>query len=98
MRLPFLSVTVMPRFTRSTPPPAAATSVPAGHRRQMHPYPNAAGTPSPCLISEATGPRSLKKILAAARAAGGTLVSVPGRGPAAPARRSDELRAEFPDV
>src|SRR5579864_4134436 len=54
--------------------------------------------PSTCVIIEDNGRRSPKKVLEAVRDAGGTLVYVLGIGAAATAERSDELRAEFPDL
>src|SRR2546430_2677718 len=76
----------------------ASVNVTAGDPRHLDTYLKADLSPSTCVIIEDNGRRSLKKILDAVRAAGGTLVYVLGIGTAATARRGDELRAEFPDV
>ncbi len=54
--------------------------------------------PSTCVVIEDNDRRGLKKILEAARDAGGELLYVLGLGPEATARRADDLRAEFGDV
>jgi nanoRNase/pAp phosphatase (c-di-AMP/oligoRNAs hydrolase) len=54
--------------------------------------------PSTCVIIEDNGRRSPKRILEAARDAGGTLTYMLGVGAAATARRAEEFHAEFPDV
>src|SRR5213594_2656139 len=76
----------------------AGVNVTAGDPRHLDTYLKADLSPSTCVIIEDNGRRSLKKILDAVRDAGGTLVYVLGIGTVATARRSDELRAEFPDV
>src|SRR5881409_2031719 len=76
----------------------AGVNVTAGDPRHLDTYLKADLSPSTCIIIEDNGRRSLKKILEAARDAGGTLVYVLGIGTEATARRADELRAEFPDV
>src|SRR3989449_286318 len=76
----------------------ASVNVTAGDPRHLDTYLKADLSPSTCVIIEDNGRRSLKKILDAVRAAGGTLVYVLGMGTEATARRADELRAEFPDV
>src|SRR5205823_14502763 len=76
----------------------AGVHITAADPRRTDTYLKADLSPSTCVIIEDNGRRSLKKILAAVRDAGGTLVYVLGIGTAATARRSDELRAEFPDV
>jgi nanoRNase/pAp phosphatase (c-di-AMP/oligoRNAs hydrolase) len=70
----------------------------AGDPRRTDTYLKADLTPGTCVIVEDNGRRSLKKILEAVRAAGGTLVYVLGIVATTTARRADELRAEFPDV
>jgi nanoRNase/pAp phosphatase (c-di-AMP/oligoRNAs hydrolase) len=54
-------------------------------------------TPATCVIVEDNGRRSLRKVLHAIRAAGGTLVWVLGTGPE-DAQRADELRDQFPEI
>src|SRR3989449_1691973 len=76
----------------------AGVHVTAGDPKRTDTYLKADLSPSTCIIIEDNGRRSLKKILAAVRDAGGTRVSVLGIGTAATARRAEELRAEFPEV
>src|SRR2546428_8381268 len=76
----------------------ASVNVTAGDPRHLDTYLKADLSPSTCVIIEDNGRRSLKKILDAVRAAGGTLVYVLGIGTEATARRAAELRAEFPEV
>jgi nanoRNase/pAp phosphatase (c-di-AMP/oligoRNAs hydrolase) len=76
----------------------AGVHIAAADPRRTDTYLKADLTPSTCIIIEDNGRRSLKKILEAARDAGGTLVYVLGIGTAATARRAEELRAEFPEV
>src|SRR3954470_11202382 len=76
----------------------SGVSVTVGDPRRTETYLKADLSPSTCIIIEDNGRRSLKKVLEAVRDAGGTLVYVLGIGAAAPARGSEELRAEFPEV
>src|SRR3954465_9841883 len=69
-----------------------------GDPRRTDTYLKADIGPSTCVIIEDNGKRNPKKLLEAVRDAGGTLVYVLGIGAAATARRSEELRAEFPEV
>jgi nanoRNase/pAp phosphatase (c-di-AMP/oligoRNAs hydrolase) len=76
----------------------AGVHITAGDPKRTDTYLKADLSPSTCIIIEDNGRRSLKKILEAARDAGGTLVYVLGIGTAATARRAEELRAEFPEL
>jgi nanoRNase/pAp phosphatase (c-di-AMP/oligoRNAs hydrolase) len=76
----------------------AGVHIAAGDPKRTDTYLKADLSPSTCIIVEDNGRRSLKKILEAARDAGGTLVYVLGIGTAATARRAEELRADFPEV
>jgi nanoRNase/pAp phosphatase (c-di-AMP/oligoRNAs hydrolase) len=68
-----------------------------GDPRRLDTYLKADLSPGTCVIVEDTGRRSLRKILAAIRDAGGTLIYVLRAG--APADRPPEdYRTEFPDV
>jgi nanoRNase/pAp phosphatase (c-di-AMP/oligoRNAs hydrolase) len=66
--------------------------------RRIDTYLRADISPNTCVIVEDNGRRSLKRILSAARDAGATLVYVLGVGPSGTDRRSEDLRAQFPDV
>jgi nanoRNase/pAp phosphatase (c-di-AMP/oligoRNAs hydrolase) len=76
----------------------AGVQITAADPKRTDTYLKADLSPSTCIIIEDNGRRSLKKVLEAVRDAGGTLVYVLGIGAAATARRSEELRAEFPEV
>lgn len=76
----------------------AGVTVTVGDPRRTDAYLKADLTPSTCVIIEDNGRRSLKKMLEAARDAGGTLIYVLTVGAQATARRADELRAHFPDI
>src|SRR5438094_2669497 len=76
----------------------AGVHITAGDPKRTDTYLKADLSPSTCIIIEDNGRRSLKKILEAARDAGGTLVYVIGIGTAATARRAEERRAEFPEL
>jgi nanoRNase/pAp phosphatase (c-di-AMP/oligoRNAs hydrolase) len=76
----------------------AGVHITAGDAKRTDTYLKADLSPSTCIIVEDNGRRSLKRILEAARDAGGTLVYVLGIGTAATARRAEELRADFPEV
>jgi nanoRNase/pAp phosphatase (c-di-AMP/oligoRNAs hydrolase) len=54
--------------------------------------------PSTCVIVEDNSRRSPRKVLEAVSDAGGTIVYVLGIGSAASQRRTDELKAHFPDI
>jgi nanoRNase/pAp phosphatase (c-di-AMP/oligoRNAs hydrolase) len=78
----------------------AGVHVVAGDPRRTETYLKADITPGTCVIIEDNGKRSLTRILEAVRDAGGTLVYVLGigAGAQATARRTEELRDQFPDV
>ena len=68
-----------------------------GDPKRVDTYVKADLTPATCVIVEDNGRRSLRKVLQAVRAAGGTLIWVLGTSPE-DALRADELREEFPEV
>jgi nanoRNase/pAp phosphatase (c-di-AMP/oligoRNAs hydrolase) len=68
-----------------------------GDPKKLDTFVKADLTPVTCVIIEDNGRRSLRKVLQAVRAAGGTLVWVLGTGPD-DARRADELREDFPEI
>jgi len=70
----------------------------AGDPRRTDTFVKADLGPSTCVIVEDNGRRSPKKILAAVRDAGGTLIYVLGVGAESTDRRAEEFHAEFPDV
>jgi nanoRNase/pAp phosphatase (c-di-AMP/oligoRNAs hydrolase) len=72
-------------------------AVTVGDPRRTDTYLKADVTPGTCVVIEDNPRRNLKRVLEAVRDSGGSLVYVLGLG-AASARRSDELRTEFPDV
>src|SRR5437870_270560 len=76
----------------------AGVHITAGDPKRTDTYLKADLSPSTCIIIEDNGRRSLKKILEAARDAGGTLVYVLGIGAAATARRAEEFHSEFTDL
>jgi nanoRNase/pAp phosphatase (c-di-AMP/oligoRNAs hydrolase) len=67
----------------------------AGDPRRVDTYLKADITPNTCFIVEDNGRKGVKKVLAAIRDAGGTLVYVLHT---TPGKSSDAARAEFPDV
>ena len=67
----------------------------AGDPRRIDTYLKADITPNTCFIVEDNGRKGVKKVLAAIRDAGGTLVYVLHT---TPGKSSDAARAEFPDV
>ncbi len=75
----------------------ARFGVSVGDPKRLDTYVKADLTPATCLVIEDNGRRSLRKILQAARGAGGTLVWVFGTTPE-DAKRADELREAFPEV
>lgn len=74
----------------------AGFRVTAADPRRVDTYLKADVSPSTCLIVEDNGRRSLKRVVEAMRAAGGTLIYVLMTG--ATTRRADELRAVVPEV
>lgn len=68
-----------------------------GDPRRLDTYLKADLSPGTCVIVEDTGRRSLRKILAAIRDAGGTLIYVLRAG-APTDRKPEDYRNEFPDV
>jgi nanoRNase/pAp phosphatase (c-di-AMP/oligoRNAs hydrolase) len=76
----------------------AGVTVVVGDPRRTDTFLKAGLGPSTCVIIEDNGRRSPRKILEAARDAGGTLVYILGIGSAASSKRADEFHAEFPDV
>ena len=69
----------------------------AGDPRRVDTYLKADITPTTCFLVEDNGRRSIKKILAAVRDAGGTLIYVLHTGEAT-SKTSEAVKAEFPDV
>ncbi len=76
----------------------AGANVTFGDAKRTDTYIKADLSPSTCVIIEDNGRRSLKKVLEAARDAGGALIYVLGVGVESTERRADELREEFPEV
>ena len=76
----------------------AGTHAIVGDPRRVDSYLKADISPSTCVIVEDNGKRSLKPILEAIHDAGGTLIYVLGVGENASTKRTDELRAQFPEV
>ena len=75
----------------------ASFGVSVGDAKRVDTYVKADLTPATCVIIEDNGRRSLRKVLQAVRAAGGTLIWVLGTTPE-DARRADELRQSFPEI
>jgi nanoRNase/pAp phosphatase (c-di-AMP/oligoRNAs hydrolase) len=75
----------------------ARFGVGVGDAKRVDTYVKADLTPGTAVIIEDNGRRSLRKVLQAVRAAGGTLVWVLGTTPD-DARRADELREAFPEI
>jgi len=76
----------------------ADVNVIVGDPRRTDTFLKADLTPSTCVIIEDNGRRSPRKILEAARDAGGTLIYLLGIGASATSKRAEEFHAEFPDV
>lgn len=75
----------------------ASFGVSVGDVKRVDTYVRADLTPATCVIVEDNGRRSLKKIIQAIRAAGGTLVWVFGTTPE-DAERADALKSSFPEI
>jgi nanoRNase/pAp phosphatase (c-di-AMP/oligoRNAs hydrolase) len=75
----------------------ATFGVGVGDPKRVDTYVRADVTPGTCVIIEDNGRRSLRRILQAVRAAGGTLIWVLGTTPE-DAQRADELRQLFPEI
>jgi nanoRNase/pAp phosphatase (c-di-AMP/oligoRNAs hydrolase) len=75
----------------------AGFGVSVGDPKRVDTFVKADLTPATCVIIEDNGRRSLRKILQAVRAAGGTLVWVLGTRPE-DAQRADALRPSFPEI
>jgi nanoRNase/pAp phosphatase (c-di-AMP/oligoRNAs hydrolase) len=76
----------------------ADVNVIVGDPRRTDTFLKADLSPSTCVIIEDNGRRSPRKILEAARDAGGTLIYLLGIGSTATSKRAEEFHAEFPDV
>jgi nanoRNase/pAp phosphatase (c-di-AMP/oligoRNAs hydrolase) len=76
----------------------ADVNVIVGDPRRTDTFLKADLTPSTCVIIEDNGRRSPRKILEAARDAGGTLIYLLGIGATATSKRAEEFHSEFPDV
>src|SRR5688500_6494202 len=75
----------------------AGSGVRAGDAKRLDEFGNADLPPGTCVIIEDIGRRSLRNVLQAVRAAGGTLVWVLGTSPEG-AERADKLRETFPEI
>ena len=75
----------------------ASFGLSVGDAKRVDTYVRADLTPATCVIVEDNGRRSLRKVLQAIRAAGGTLIWVLGTTPE-DAARADELKPSFPEV
>ena len=75
----------------------AGFGVRVGDPTRLDTYVKADLTPGTCVIIEDNGRRSLRKVVQAVRAAGGTLVWVLGTTPE-DAMRADQLRETFPEI
>src|SRR5688500_7674334 len=75
----------------------ARFSVAVGDAKRVDTYVRADITPATCVIVEDNGRRSLRKVIQAIRAAGGTLIWVLGTTPE-DAERADALKSAFPEV
>jgi len=76
---------------------AARFSLIVGDPKRVDTYVRADLTPGTCVVIEDNGRRSLRKVLQAVRAAGGSLIWILGTGPE-DAQRADQLRQSFPEV
>ena len=75
----------------------ASFGVSVGDAKRVDTLVRADVTPGTCVIIEDNGRRSLRRVLQAVRAAGGTLVWVLGTTPE-DAQRADDLRQTFPEI
>jgi nanoRNase/pAp phosphatase (c-di-AMP/oligoRNAs hydrolase) len=75
----------------------ARFGVTVGDAKRIDSYVRADLTPGTCVIIEDNGRHSLRKVIQAARAAGGTLIWVLGTTPQ-DAARADHLRLTFPEI
>jgi nanoRNase/pAp phosphatase (c-di-AMP/oligoRNAs hydrolase) len=75
----------------------ATFGVSVGDAKRVDTYVKADLTPATCVIIEDNGRRSLRRVLQAVRAAGGSLVWVLGTSPE-DAQRADDLRQSFPEI
>ena len=76
----------------------AGLDVKVGDPRRVDTYLKADISPTTCFLVEDNGKRSIKKVLAAIRDAGGTLTYIIHTGAAVTRGNSDALKAEFPDA
>jgi nanoRNase/pAp phosphatase (c-di-AMP/oligoRNAs hydrolase) len=76
----------------------AGVQVIAGDPHRTDTFVKAGLGPSTCVIIEDNARRSPKRVLAAARDAGGTLIYVLGVGTGSTSERAEEFHAAFPDV
>jgi nanoRNase/pAp phosphatase (c-di-AMP/oligoRNAs hydrolase) len=76
----------------------AGLAVAAGDTRRTDTFIKADLSPQTCVLVEDNGRRSLRRVLEAIRDAGGTLIYVLGVGAKDGAKRSEEVRSQFPDV
>jgi hypothetical protein len=76
----------------------AGTQVTVGDPRRMDTYLRADLPPNTCFIIQESGRRSIRKIVAAVRDAGGTLIYVLRTGRRTNGKSADALRTEFPDL
>ena len=76
----------------------AGLNVTAADPRRTDTYLKADLTPGTCVIIEDTGRRSLKRMIAAVRDAGGTLIYVLGVGISDFRKREEELKSQFPEL
>jgi nanoRNase/pAp phosphatase (c-di-AMP/oligoRNAs hydrolase) len=75
----------------------ARFGVSVGDQKRLDTYVKADVTPGTCVIVEDNGRKSLRKVLQAVRAAGGSLIWVLGTSPE-DAKRADGLRDAFPEI
>src|SRR5688500_4815268 len=76
----------------------AGLDVKVGDPRRVDTYLKADISPTTCFLVEDNGKRSIKKVLAAIRDAGGTLTYIIHTGAAVTRGNSDALKADFPDA
>src|SRR5688500_7521777 len=76
----------------------AGLDVKVGDPRRVDTYLKADISPTTCFLVEDNGKRSIKKVLAAIRDAGGTLTYIIHTGAAVSRGNSEALKADFPDA